>query len=331
MSGARRIVSLLASGTEIVYALGAGDRLVGISHECDWPPELLDRPRLSRPRFDLTGLDSGAIDSAVRAAMATHGSVYEVDADTLESLAPDLVLAQAVCEVCAVPTAGVRELLSQRSIDAQLLSLDAHTIDEIQESIRQVGAALGLEQRAHALLAEHEQRIARIEQAVRGRTRARVLALEWLDPPFAPGHWLPEMIEIAGGENLLGSAGGHSTQAAWQDVATLDPDVLIVMPCGYGLDAALNDADRFTPELHEVAPRAIAHGRAFAVDGSAYFNRSGPRYVDGIEILAGLLHPDAFAAPDAATAAHWPRHERSRDGEPNRHAPGTTAYRSTVP
>ncbi|MGH7444808.1 MAG: ABC transporter substrate-binding protein, partial [Longimicrobiales bacterium] len=232
-----------------------------------------------------------------------------VDADRLEALAPDLVLSQAVCEVCAVPTPGVRDLLTARGIDARLLSLDAHTVDEIQESIRQVGAALGIEDRARALLDEHERRIAAVEAAVAGRLRPRVLALEWLDPPFAPGHWLPEMIEIAGGTNLLGVAGGHSTQAGWEDVAGLDPDVLIVMPCGYGLEASLADADRFADELRTVAPRAVAGGRAFAVDGSAYFNRSGPRYIDGIEILAGLLHPEACAAPSADVAAVWPRHQ----------------------
>ncbi|HEU5209081.1 MAG TPA: cobalamin-binding protein [Longimicrobiales bacterium] len=304
-AGAQRVVSLLASGTEIVHALGAADRLVGISHECDWPPEVLDRPRLSRPRFDPSGLDSGEIDTAVRIAMAEHGSVYEVDAERLAALAPDLVISQAVCEVCAVPTPGVRDLMRTRGIDARLLSLDAHTIDEIQQSIREVGAALGLEARAEQLLEEHEARIARVERAVAGRQRRRVLALEWLDPPFAPGHWLPEMIEIAGGENLLGTAGSHSTQHAWEDVAGLDPDVLIVMPCGYGLDASITDADRFADDLRRVAPRAISSGNAFAVDGSAYFNRSGPRYIDGIEILAGLLHPDVFAAPDATVAARW--------------------------
>ena len=304
--GAQRIVSLLASGTEIVHALGAGDRLVGISHECDWPVELLDRPRLSRPRFDPAGLDSGAIDRAVRTAMAEHGSVYEIDAALLEALAPDLVITQAVCEVCAVPAPGVRDVLQARGIEARVLSLDAHTIAEIQESIHQVGAALGLAERACALLADHGRRIERVERAVAGRQRPRVLALEWLDPPFTPGHWLPEMIALAGGDSVAGETGGHSAQAAWADLAGLDPDVLIVMPCGYGLDASLADADRFAGELYDVAPRALAAGRAFAVDGSAYFNRSGPRYVDGIEILAGLLHDEAVPAPDARVARRWP-------------------------
>jgi iron complex transport system substrate-binding protein len=306
MSGAQRVVSLLASGTEIVHALGAADRLVGISHECDWPPEVLDRPRLSQPRFDPAGLESGAIDRAVRVAMAEHGSVYQVDEALLASLAPDLVLSQAVCEVCAVPTPGVRALMERGGIAAELLSLDAHTIAEIQQTIVQVGDALGLRERARALVAEHNDRMAAIARTVQGRARPRVLALEWLDPPFAPGHWLPEMVALAGGENLLGTSGGHSTQTSWDDVAGLDPDVLVIMPCGYDLAASLRDADRFAAQLQRIAPRAIADRRAFAVDGSAYFNRSGPRYITGIEILAGLLHPDACAPPDARTAVVWP-------------------------
>lgn len=306
MSGAQRIVSLLASGTEIVHALGAADRLVGISHECDWPADLLDRPRLSSPRFDPAGLESGAIDQAVRDAMAEHGSVYAVDDALLARLQPDLVLSQAVCEVCAVPTPGVRQILERRGIDAALLSLDAHTIAEIQQSIEQVGRALGIEDRAEALVSVHRKRIAAIAHAVQDAPRPRVLAIEWLDPPFAPGHWLPEMIEAAGGENLLGTPGGHSTQTTWDDIAGLDPDVLIIMPCGYDLTASLHDADRAREQLHRVAPRAITESRAFAVDGSAYFNRSGPRYITGIEILAGLLHPEVWPAPDAATAAPWP-------------------------
>lgn len=314
MSGAQRIVSLLASGTEIVHALDAADRLVGISHECDWPPEVLDRPRLSKPRFDPAGLESGAIDQAVRDAMEEHGSVYAVDEALLAELAPDLVLSQAVCEVCAVPTPGVRELMQRTGSTAQLLSLDAHTIAEIQESMLQVGSALGLEARARALVDEHERRIQAVATAVQGRPRPRVLAIEWLDPPFAPGHWLPEMIELAGGENLLGTAGGHSTQTRWEDIAGLDPDVLVIMPCGYDLAASQRDADRFSDPLRRIATRAIDARRAFAVDGSAYFNRSGPRYVDGIEILAGLLHPEVCARPAARTAAVWPAAELSVHG-----------------
>ena len=300
-----RIASFLASGTEIAHALGLGDDIVAISHECDFPAELLDRPRLSRPRFDPAGLDSGAIDRAVRDAMVQHGSVYEVDGALLERVRPELVLTQAVCEVCAVPTPGVLEEVRSRGVGARVESLDAHTLDQILGSIVQVGRAAGVEKRALALVAGLQARLDDVRAAVNGAVRPRVLAIEWLDPPFLPGHWVPEMIEAAGGDNLLGHAGAHSDQAEWSALAGLDPDVLLLMPCGYGLEASAADADRHAEQLALVAPRAIESGRAFVVDGSAYMNRSGPRVIDGVELLAGLLHPERVAAPPADRAAVW--------------------------
>ena len=300
-----RIASLLASGTEIVCALGLLDRLVAISHECDYPPEALDRPRVSRPRFDPSGLTSGEIDRAVRQALAEHGSVYEVDADALARLEPDLVLTQAVCEVCAVPGPGVRELVDQLGLGAEVLSLDAHDIDGILGAIEAVGRAAGAEARADALVRELRARMTAVEQAVAGAARPRVLALEWLDPPFAPGHWVPEMVQRAGGVNLLGEAGQRSREVAWDEISGMDPDVLIIMPCGMGLEASRADADRHASRLADAAPRAISEGRAYVVDGSAYFNRSGPRVAEGLEILAGLLHPARLPAPGGSAAAVW--------------------------
>ena len=303
-----RIASFLASGTEIAHALGLDESVVAISHECDYPPTLLDRPRLSRPRFEAHGLDSGAIDRAVRAAMSEHGSVYEVDGALLERVRPDLVLTQAVCDVCAVPTPGVLDEVRSRDMAARVESLDAHTLDEILDSILQVATAAGVPERGRAVETELRARIDAVRKAVAGAPGPRVLAIEWLDPPFMPGHWVPEMIEAAGGRNLAGEAGAHSLQAEWHDLAGLDPDVLLIMPCGYGLDASHDDADRHARRLSELAPRAIAADRAYVVDGSAYLNRSGPRVVDGVELLAGLLHPDRvpFPAPDRARVWHPP-------------------------
>jgi iron complex transport system substrate-binding protein len=300
-----RIASLLASGTEIACALGLDDRIVAISHECDYPRHVLDRPRLSRPRFEPRGLDSGAIDRAVRSAMAAHGSVYTVDEDALARLAPTVILTQAVCEVCAVPTPGVREIVRALGLPAQVVSLDAHTLDDIFRTVLQVGVACGVEDRALAIVERLRARVRRVEETVAGRPRPRVLALEWLDPPFVPGHWVPEQIERAGGVCIAGRAGERSEQAGWERLAGLDPDALVVMPCGYGLQASLSDADRFATALVSAAPRAIATGHAWAVDGSAFFNRSGPRAVDGIEILASLLHPDAMGDAGPGTAARW--------------------------
>lgn len=300
-----RIVSLLASGTEIVDALGLGECLVGISHECDHPPQLLDRPRVSRPRFDPEGLTSGEIDAAVRRAMAEHGSVYEIDAAVLEKLDPDIIITQAVCEVCAVPTGGVREVLGARGIEAEVVSLDAHTIDDILASVTQVARAAGSPEIARDAGGSLRRRLDAVRAAVRDADPPRVLGIEWFDPPFAPGHWVPEMIELAGGRNLAGEAGQPSREVSWDEMGDLDPDALLLMPCGYGLDAAREDADMHAQRLEGVASRAIAEGRAWVVDASSYFNRSGPRFVTGVEILGGLLHPDRLPAPDPAAAAVW--------------------------
>jgi iron complex transport system substrate-binding protein len=301
-----RIASLLASGTEIVVALGLEDRLVGISHECDWPPDILDRPRLSRPRFDPTNLGSGQIDLAVRQAMQDFGSVYEIDGDTMAALHPSLVITQAVCEVCAVPTAGVKQAVAELGIDAGVLSLDAHTLEDILKSIEDVGDAAGESTRARDMVAGYRQRIERVRAATASLPRKRVLAIEWLDPPFAPGHWLPEMVEIAGGTNLVGEIGERSREIGWADLGGLDPDVLVIMPCGYGLRASREDADRHADRLRAIAPRAIDNHEAWVVDGSAYFNRSGPRTIEGIEILAKLLHPEAMGDPSDHVAERWP-------------------------
>lgn len=306
-----RIASFLASGTEIVAALGLADALVGISHECDWPPEVLDRPRLSRPRFDPSKLTSGEIDAAVREAMRVEGSVYAVDADLLERLNADVVLTQAVCEVCAVPTPGVVEEIRRRGLSARIESLDAHTVDEILGTIEKVGNAAGVANRARSLVSRLRARLDAVRVTVEGEKRPRVLAIEWLDPPFVPGHWVPEMVELAGGVNLAGEAGRHSVMVAWPELEGLDPDVLLIMPCGYGLEASRADADRHAERLLTVAPRAIGEGRSFVVDGSSYLNRSGPRVVDGVELLAGLLHPGRVTPPTAEKARRWPPPGRS--------------------
>ena len=301
-----RIVSLLASATETVVALGLEDQLVAISHECDYPDSVLNRPRVSRPRFDPLGMDSGAIDRAVRQAMAEHGSVYEIDGPQLERLEPTLILTQAVCEVCAVPTPGVRQVVEQHNVAAQIVSLDAHTLDDVIASVAVVGRAAGVAGHADDVVRGMQKRVDRVRAMVRGRAAPRVLAIEWLDPPFIPGHWVPEMIEVAGGINLAGRTGERSVQTTWEALSDLDPDVLLIMPCGYGLDASRNDADRFADRLHATGSRAIAAGRAWVVDGSSFFNRSGPRTIDGLEILAAILHPDVAGEPPAPAASRWP-------------------------
>ncbi len=310
-----RIVSLLASATEIVCALGLEDHLVGISHECDYPPDALDRPRVSRPRFDPEGMSSGEVDRAVRHAVSTYGSVYQIDGDLLEEVAPDIVFTQAVCEVCAVPTAGVTDVVRRRGLDARVVSLDAHDLDGILETILQVGETCGVDQRAHQMVDGLRRRLELVRTRVRDLRRPRLLALEWLDPPFAPGHWVPELVRIAGARNLIGEPAARSVEIAWEKLRGLDPEALVVMPCGFGLEASREDADAHAERLLEVADVPIRKGRAWVVDASSYFNRSGPRAVDGAEILAGLLHPEAVEPPPPDVAAPWqPEGSAARSG-----------------
>ncbi len=291
-----RIASMLSSATEIVYALGLQDHLVGISHECDYPPEALRLPRLSRSRFDPAGLSSGEIDAEVRRCMLEHGSVYEIDVHALRDVRPDVILTQAVCEVCAVPTGSVDAAVAALPWQPAVVSLDAHTLDGILATMRQVADAAGQSARGEAAVARLRGRVDRVGDAVAGRPRPRVLALEWLDPPFAPGHWVPEMVTLAGGDNMVGDAGAHSREIPWSRAEGLDPDWLLLVPCGYAMDRARQDADAHRDHLRRLAPSAIHGGRA-AVGDSAFFSRSGPRVVDGIEALAAWLHPDAGLAP----------------------------------
>lgn len=301
-----RIASFLASATEMVCALGLADQLVAISHECDWPPEVLDRPRVSRPLFDPTGLSSGEIDAAVRRTLAEHGRVYDLDAAVLQAVDPDLLLTQEVCEVCAVPTSLAHQAAALLARRPAVLSLDAHSLADVLGGLRRVAEATGVPERAAPVMDALAARLAAVREAVAGRPRPRVLVLEWLDPVFVPGHWGPEMIDAAGGEDLFGRSASRSRQLPWDAVATADPDVLLVLPCGYDLNQAWQEADAHRARLEAVAPRAIAAGRAWVMDASAYFNRSGPRVVDGVELLGAMLHPDVFPdTPVVGRAAQW--------------------------
>ncbi|HWC74823.1 MAG TPA: cobalamin-binding protein [Gemmatimonadales bacterium] len=276
-----RIVSLLPSATEIVCALGLEERLVGISHSCDYPDSIVDRPRLSRPRTDLDGLSSGQIDAAVRAAFRDYGSVYEIDVAAIRALNPDLILTQGICDVCAVPKSQVIDA----SLGARVLTLDAHDVAAIFSSIRDVGCATGAAEQAEALIASMEARIADVRARVDGCERPRVLALEWLDPPYVPGHWVPELIEAAGGELVAGTARRPSYPVEWSDLRALKADVVLIMPCGFGLENTQREAERYESELRTLG------GRIHCLDAAAYFSRSGPRIVDGVEIIASVLYP----------------------------------------
>jgi iron complex transport system substrate-binding protein len=304
---ARRIVSLLPSATEIVCALGLGDRLVGVSHSCDHPAEVMTKPRLSRPRFAPAGLSGADIDAEVRRVLREHGSVYEIDVPGVAALAPDLVLTQGICDVCAVPEHQAVAALAALPSPPAVVTLDAHDVAAILAGIRDVGRATGAERRADGCIATMERRMAAVRARVAERPRPRVLALEWLDPPYAPGHWVPELVALAGGDLVAGVARRPSYQVGWDELRGADPDVLLLLPCGFRLEETRREAERYRHILGEVAGRAITAGRGFVLEASAYFSRSGPRAMDGLEILAALLHPDLFRdVPLADRAARWP-------------------------
>jgi iron complex transport system substrate-binding protein len=285
-----RIVSLLPGATEIVCALRLAEHLVGISHECDHPPEIEGRPRLTRPFADTRGLSSGAISEAIALRRRSAGAIVELDEERLRELRPDLVLTQSVCGVCAVPESRVREATESFSPRPRVLSLDGSTLEGVLADIEAVGGATGRREAARRLVGDLRARIGRVEKEARGRgTRPRVVCLEWLDPPMIAGHWIPEMVERAGGADVLGKAGRPSTVVPWDRVVAAGPERLFLLPCGF-------DAERTAPELDLLRARAgwedlpaVRAGRVHVLDASAAFSRPGPRLVEGLEALAALL------------------------------------------
>lgn len=273
-----RIVSLLPSATEMVAALGLADALVGRSEECDWPPEVRGLPVVTAARLDSATLSGAEIDAAVRAAVAEGRSLYALDADLVERLAPDVIVTQDLCAVCAVSSAEVCD------VGAHVISLDPHTIAEIGDSLVALGRALGREERGREAAAGMHERIERVRTAVAGLPRRRIFVAEWLDPPFASGHWIPEMVSAAGGVDVLGRAGASSVQTSWEEVAAEHPELIVLAPCGFDAQRALQEA----AGLNLPAP-------SVAVDANAYFARPSPRIADGVEQLGKLLHPAAFA------------------------------------
>jgi iron complex transport system substrate-binding protein len=289
-----RICSLLPSATEIVCALGLEQQLVGVTHECDFPAEARDKPQVTVSLIDSSGLSSGEIDAAVRESLADGSTIYGLDDHLLRELQPDVILTQELCDVCAVGPDIVRAAVERLPRAPCVVSLEPHSLDEVLESIVTVGELAGARDRAGTLMANLRARLQRVHNAVEGLPQRRVLTLEWLDPPFVGGHWIPEMVAIAGGMDVLGRAGAPSREASWQQVVDSDPDCIVVMPCGFDLDRALHEleATALPPEWEGL--RAVEGGEVYAVDGSAYFSRPGPRLVDGVEILASILHPQVF-------------------------------------
>ena len=283
-----RIVSFLPAGTEIAYALGAGDQLVGRSHECDYPADVKLLPVVSKPALHLEGLSQEAVDAAVADRLRSGESLYQVDEVLLRDLAPDVVLTQDLCQVCAPSGNELSRALQELPTKPEVLWLTPQTLTEIEENIIAVGAVTGRRDVAQQLIDANRRRMNAVADSVAGVPARRVAFLEWTDPLFCAGHWVPQMIEMAGGVDRLGRPGADSVRMTWDEVRAANPEMIIVAPCGYGLEQAV--------ELARKIP-TVPGAAVYAVDANAYFARPGPRVAEGIELLGHLFHP---------TRCEWP-------------------------
>jgi iron complex transport system substrate-binding protein len=302
MTEPARIVSMLASGTELVCALGLGPQLVGRSHECDFPEWVRSLPEVSRPTFDITG-SSREIDEAVRQRLRAGQPLYQVDEAKLLELAPDVLITQTHCEVCAVSPADLVHRLPASLSRRPVVALSGSTLADILSGFVEVAKVLGREAAGLDLVGNLQRKLAELRAAVADLPRPRVACIEWIEPPFAMGNWGPELVQIAGGQNLFGEPGTHSTTTTWDAVRAADPDVLIVAPCGFGLERAEQELPLVLAEVREL--RAVKNGRAYVCDGNLYFNRSSPSLFDTPRILAELLHPERF--PPSYQGKAWNR------------------------
>jgi iron complex transport system substrate-binding protein len=286
-----RIASLVPSATEMLFALGLGDSVVAVTHECDYPKRVRSLPRLTSTVLP-EGLTAAEIDITVKAIVAEGRALYELDEERLAELAPDLIVTQAVCAVCAVSYEDVLEVAARLPSKPRVIQQDPNTLGEVLEDIVRLGEVAGIAGEAHELRSELEGRLAVVRAAVAGVAHPRVIALEWLDPPYVGGHWVPEMISIAGGEDVAGPPGLKSPEVSWGELSGLNPDVAIAMPCGWYVDASRAQAMEHWGRIE-----ALGAKRVFAVDAASTFSRPGPRLVDGVELLGHILHPDRVDPP----------------------------------
>jgi iron complex transport system substrate-binding protein len=302
-----RIISLLPSATEILCALGLEDSIVAITHECDFPPSVIGKPVLTASRISHETMSSAEIDHAVRSQLDGHGSIYDLNEELLHALKPDLIVTQELCDVCAVSYKTVQQAARMFEADVKVVSLEPNTISDIFENIKTVGALTGKEREAADLVQKLQVQL----DVLRDRTsglgrRPRTLMLEWLEPPFAPGHWVPEQVEIAGGDHAFGRAGMASTTTTAEAIRDYAPEVIVLIPCGYYKEDIIRQLPNSRlPEGWSDLP-AVTAGEVWAVDATSYFSRPGPRVVEGAEILSRILHPEIFGAPDDSDAVRVP-------------------------
>ena len=287
-----RICSLLPSSTEILYTLGLGDQIVAVTHECDFPAEASAKPHVTKSLIDHEHLTGMEIDHHVSKNVGHHGSIYRLNEEMLESLKPDLIVTQELCEVCAVSYSDVQRAARVLQAQTRIVSLEPNTLDEVLDTILMVGEITDRQAIAQQVVNSLKARLDRVRQLVDGAPKRQVYCMEWLEPAYSGGHWVPGMVEIAGGHELLGQHAQKSRRITPDEVIAAQPEVIVLMPCGFTLERSIQEY-RKTPlfEGWNNLP-AIRNGELYAVNGSAYFNRSGPRLIDGVEILAEILHPD---------------------------------------
>lgn len=303
-----RIVSLLSSATEMLFALGRGDQILAVSHECDWPIAATHLPRATRSRID-SRQSSTAIDDQVRHFVTSGQPLYELDEPLLRQLRPDWIITQAQCDVCAIRLADVLKLRDEcpELHDSRVLPLNPLSLDDVLSDILRVGEAVGANSQAETLVREYRQRIDRVRNETKqlaAQERPRVLCIEWIAPLMPAGNWTPELITLAGGKCGLATAGKHSRYATWDEVVHFDPQVILVAPCGFNLPRTLMEAEQLPRVSGWQQLTAVREGNVFAIDGNALFNRSGPRVIESLELLAQLIHPERFAL-DTRLKDYW--------------------------
>ena len=289
-----KLYSFLPSATEMVYALGLGDQLCGVTNECDYPPEAKTKPVVVQSLLDPSKMEQGEIDWRVVNDISHGHGLYRINRDLLLREKPDLVITQELCDVCSVSLRDVLKTVSELANECKVISLEPHGLQGVLDDIMTVGRACGADKRAADLAESLRARIELVRDAAKDLPRKRVFCAEWYDPLFAPGHWVPEMVEIAGGLEVAGRAGEESKKIGWREVAAHDPEVVVLIPCGFGVERAVADLGLLTRLEGWEDITAVRNGRVYAADGSSYFSRPGPRLIDGLELLAKMIHPEVF-------------------------------------
>ena len=296
-----KVCSFLPSATEVVFALGLGENLCGVTNECDYPPEARGKPVVVQSLLDPSAMGQGEIDARVVSDISHGHGIYRINRDLLFREKPDVVITQELCDVCSVSLREVLKTVSELSTRCRVVSLAPHGLEGVFDDILEIGDACGAGSRAQALVSELRGRAGVVRDASRSLPRKRVFCVEWYDPLFAPGHWIPEMVEIAGGTEVVGRAHEDSRRVAWEEVVEKDPEVIVLMPCGFSVERAVSDLGLLQRLKGWEDVSAVRDGNVYATDGSSFFSRPGPRLVDGLEILARAIHPEAFgesADPD---------------------------------